>query len=82
MPAAFAISCCVRSSSCRPSEAENGALHNQQRVGATDKQLAAIGHDVGMNKEGYLKGYRMAKAVSLRQRHTNHILKKLSREAA
>jgi hypothetical protein len=46
------------------------------------KQLAASGHAVGMTNEEHVKGYRIAKAVSLRQRHANHILKKLSREAA
>ena len=82
MLVAFAMSCCVRSSSCRPNKAEDGPLHNQQWVGSTYKQLAAVGHAVGMKKEEYVKGHRMAKAVSLRQRHTNYILKKLSREAA
>jgi hypothetical protein len=69
--------------SCRPSEAEDGPLHNHQRVGATYKQLAAIiGRAVGKKKDEYMKEYRMAKAVSLCQRHTHHILKKISRQAA
>ena len=69
-------------SSCRPVEAEAGPVHEQHRVGATYKQLAAIGHAVGMTKEERVKWYRIAEAVPLSQRHANHILTKLSREAA
>ena len=69
-------------SSCRPVEAEAGPVHEQHRVGATYKQLAAIGHAVGMTKEERVKWYRIAEAVPLSQRHANHILRKLQKEAA
>jgi hypothetical protein len=57
-------------------------LHKEQQLGATYKQLAAIGHRVGMTKEERVKWYRIGESVPLSSWHANHILKKLSREAA
>ena len=65
---------------CYP--ALSGPLHDQQRRGATYKQLAAIGHRVEMSKPERVQWYRIAESVPLSQRHAGHILSKLQRVAA
>jgi hypothetical protein len=65
---------------CHP--AEDGPLYEQGRRGATYKQLAAIGHRVGMSRSERVHWYRIAEAVPLSQRHAGHILSKLQRAAA
>jgi hypothetical protein len=57
-------------------------LLDQQRRGATYKQLAAIGHKVGMSKTQRVEWYRIAESVPLSCRHAEHILSKLKRRAA
>jgi hypothetical protein len=46
------------------------------------KQLAYIGHLVGMSKTERSGWYRVAESVPLSQRHAGHILSHLQREAA
>jgi hypothetical protein len=65
---------------CYPAAA--GALHDQQRRGASYKSLAAIGHRVGMTKAERVQWYSIAEAVPLSQRHAGHILSRLKRQAA
>jgi hypothetical protein len=60
---------------CYP--ATEGPLHAQQRRGATYKQLAAIGHAVGMSKAERTRWYEVARSVPLSQRHAGHILGRL-----
>ncbi len=60
---------------CRPTA--EGPLHAQQRRGATYKQLAAIGHAVGMSKAERTRWYEVARSVPLSQRHAGHILGRL-----
>lgn len=60
----------------------DGTLYDQQRRGATWKQLAAIGHMVGMDKVERVQWYRIAESVPLSQRHAGHILARLKRRAA
>ena len=59
----------------------DGALHDQQRRGASYKSLAAIGHRVGMSKSERVHWYRIAEAVPLSQRHAGHILSKIQKAA-
>jgi hypothetical protein len=65
---------------CYP--ASEGPLHDQQRVGASYRSLAAIGHRVGMTKAERVQWYRIAEAIPLSQRHAGHILSKLQKAAA
>lgn len=65
---------------CYP--ATEGPLYDQQRRGATYKQLAAIGHRVGMSRAERTQWYRIAETVPLSQRHAGHILARLKRRAA
>jgi hypothetical protein len=67
---------------CYPASSEAGPLYDQQRRGASYKQLAAIGHTVGMSKPERVQWYRIAESIPLSQRHAGHILSKLQREAA
>jgi len=60
----------------------DGSLYDQQRLGASYKSLAAIGHRVGMMKDERVQWYSIAEAVPLSQRHAGHILSKLQRAAA
>lgn len=53
------------------------AMLKQQSRGATYKQLAAIGHTVGMDKSQRLEWYAVAESVPLSVRHAGHILSKL-----
>lgn len=62
---------------CEPVEYE--PLRDQQRRGATYKQLAAIGHKVGMSKALRVQWYRIAESVPLSCRHAGHVLSKLKR---
>jgi hypothetical protein len=62
--------------------AEDEALGDQQRRGASYKSLAAIGHRVGMTKVECVQWYRIAEVIPLSQRHTGHILSRLKRRAA
>jgi hypothetical protein len=59
-----------------------GALHDQQRRGASYKSLAAIGYRVGMTKDERVQWYSISEAVPLSQRHAGHILGKLQKAAA
>lgn len=58
---------------CRPIE----GLAREQDRGASFKQLAAIGHALGMNGAQRTSWYRIAESVPLAQRHAGHILSKL-----
>jgi hypothetical protein len=58
-------------------EAHHGLPHKQQAKGATYKQLAAIGHALGMSKSQRVKWYRIAEGIPLSRRHAGHILSKL-----
>lgn len=60
----------------------DGTLYDQQRRGASWKQLAAIGHMVGMTKAERVQWYRVAESVPLSQRHAGHILSRLIARAA
>jgi hypothetical protein len=62
---------------CYP--ATEGPLFHQQRRGASYKQLAALGHAVGMSKAERAQWYSVARAVPLSQRHAGHILGKLQK---
>ncbi len=57
--------------------AYTGSEEKQQRKGATYKQLAAIGHAVGMSKQERTQWYRIAEQIPLSVRHAGHILGKL-----
>ena len=48
----------------------------------TYKQLAALGHSVGMSTAQRVQWYRIAKEIPLRRRYAGHILSKLKRKAA
>ena len=65
---------------CGP--ANEGALRDQQRRGATYKQLAAIGHRVGMSSAERAQWYDVCRSIPLSQRHAGHILSRLKRRAA
>lgn len=60
----------------------DGPLSDQQRRGATYKQLATIGHRVGMNAAERAQWYDVCRSVPLSQRHAGHILARLKRRAA
>ena len=60
----------------------DGPLYDQQRRGATYKQLAAIGHAVGMSGAERAQWYDIARAVPLSQRHAGHILSRSKARAA
>ncbi len=49
-------------------------LDHEQRRGASYKQLAAIGHIVGMSKRERGEWYRLAESIPLSQRHAGHII--------
>jgi hypothetical protein len=59
-----------------------GPLYRQQNQGATYKQLAAIGHRVGMGKAQRAAWYGIAESVPLSQRHAGHILNRVGERAA
>ncbi len=59
-------------------EVHAGTHHDQQKRGASYKQLAAIGHKVGMSKERRIEWYRLVERIPLSMRHAGHILKKFS----
>lgn len=65
---------------CHP--AHEGPLCDQQRRGATYKQLAAIGHQVGMNAAERAQWYDVCRSIPLSQRHAGHILGRVKRRAA
>ncbi len=65
---------------CYP--ATDGPLYDQQRLGATYKQLAAIGHRAHMSKAERVRWYRLAESIPLSQRHAGHILGRLQKAAA
>ncbi len=62
--------------------ASHGRPQLQERKGATYRQLAAIGHTVGLDKAARVHWYEIAKSIPLSQRHAGHILSKLKRAAA
>ena len=76
-PYAFLLRSCADS---KP--AADGPLAGQQRRGATYKQLAAIGHAVGMSGGERAQWYDIARSIPLSQRHAGHILFRLKRRAA
>jgi hypothetical protein len=49
-------------------------LAHEQTRGASYKQLAAIGHIVGMTKRERGEWYRLAESIPLSQRHAGHII--------
>jgi hypothetical protein len=57
-------------------------LHDQQQRGATYKQLAAIGHNLGMDQAQRVRWYRIAEGVPLSIRHAGHILSRLKGRTA
>ena len=59
-----------------------GSEYGQQYKGATYKQLAAIGHEVGMDKGQRVRWYRLAESIPLSRRYAGHILSKLKKQAA
>jgi hypothetical protein len=61
---------------------QDTTLYKQQYRGATYKQLAAIGHAIGLSKPERVRWYRIAESIPLSQRHAGHILGKLQRAAA
>jgi hypothetical protein len=63
-------------------EAYSGPLYDQQKRGASYKQLAAIAYKVGMSKERRIGWYRLAESIPLSMRHAGHILKELAERAA
>lgn len=65
---------------CYP--ASEGPLYDQQRLGASYKSLAAIGHAVGMAKGERRLWYRLSESIPLSQRHAGHLLSRLKRRAA
>jgi len=65
---------------CRP--VWDGPLYDQQLRGASYRQLAAIGHRVGMSGSERAQWYDIARAIPLSQRHVGHILGRLKRQAA
>ncbi len=64
-------------SDCYPIE----RLKHEQGRGATYKQLAAIGHAMGMNGAGRARWYEIAEGIPLSQRHAGHVLSKLKGRA-
>jgi hypothetical protein len=56
--------------------------YRAQIQGATYKQLAYIGHLLGMSNTERSGWYRVAESVPLSQRHAGHILSQLQRETA
>jgi hypothetical protein len=67
-------------SGCYPSA--DGPRYCQQRKGATYKQLAAIGHRVGMTRAERTQLYRICESVPLSQRPASHIFSYLEARAA
>ncbi len=65
---------------CHP--AHEGVLCDQQRRGASYKQLAAIGHQVGMNAAERAQWYDVCRSIPLSQRHAGHILGRIKSRAA
>lgn len=57
-------------------------LWRQQQRGASYKQLAAIGHIVGMTTGERTGWYRVAESIPLSDRHAGHILSRLKGRAA
>ncbi len=51
----------------------------REHRGASYRQLAAIGHAVGMSKPERAGWYRCAEAIPLSDRHAGHILSRVSR---
>lgn len=59
-----------------------GPLYDQQRRGASYKQLAAIAHQVGMTKDQRIGWYRVVESIPLSMRHAGHVLSQLKEGAA
>jgi hypothetical protein len=59
-------------------ELDTPPMVTQQTRGATYKQLAAIAHAAGMDKEQRKEWYQVAESVPLSVRHAGHLLKKLN----
>jgi hypothetical protein len=53
-----------------------------QRRGASYKQLALIGHLVGLSKEERVRWYELARFLPLSEAHANHIIKRLKDEGS
>src|SRR4051812_9045484 len=58
-----------------------GLQADQQQRGATYKQLAAIGHRVGMDKGERVRWYRIAESIPLSRRHAGHIFSRMPEAA-
>lgn len=56
-------------------------LWREQERGASYKRLAAIGHQVGLDKAARVQWYRIAEEIPLSDRHAGHILKRLKERA-
>lgn len=54
----------------------------RQERGSSYRQLAAIGHTVGMSKEERTGWYRVAESIPLSDRHAGFILARLKEQAA
>ena len=54
-------------------------MRREQERGASYKQLAAIGHKVGMDVKERSRWYRVAESIPLSGRHAGHIISKLKR---
>ena len=54
-----------------------GRVAEQQRQGASYRQLAAAAHAAGLNKKQRVAWYRLAERLPLSRRHVGHILARL-----
>lgn len=57
-------------------------MERQQSRGASYRQLAYVGHLVGMSKPERVVWYRLAEDLVLTDRHCSHIISRLQKEAA
>ena len=64
-------------SDCYPSAPTDTSLRRQEAIGATYKQLAAIGHRLGMSSQERYRWYKVAESIPLSQRHAGHIISRL-----
>ena len=55
-------------------------FYEQECVGATYKQLAALAHRSGMTRKQRVKWYRIAESVPLSQRHAGHVFARMTKE--
>jgi hypothetical protein len=67
---------------CYASAPTDTTMQRAENQGASYKQLAYIGHLVGMDGAQRTYFYGIAEGLPLSQRHAGHILSKLQRQAA